>query len=168
MTVPFRMIRSMVADYRSSGRVRKSTGRERELHLSGSSEEAMNPGILSVAGAALVFSIGALAATPFTGLHPEEAHPDSTEQVSPSESSGLIKQLQQKLHQHGFDAGPVNGDFGAKTQAALAQFQLNQALPASGTLDDATMAALGLERETQAAAGASLVPASPEKKDAGR
>ena len=58
----------------------------------------------------------------------------------------IIKQVQQKLHQQGFDAGPVNGDFGAKTQAALAQFQLSRVLPASGALDDQTLAELGVSR----------------------
>jgi peptidoglycan hydrolase-like protein with peptidoglycan-binding domain len=57
--------------------------------------------------------------------------------------------VQQKLHEQGFDAGPVNGDFGAKTQAALTQFQLSRALPASGMLDEETLAALGLERDRQ-------------------
>lgn len=57
----------------------------------------------------------------------------------------------------GFDAGPVNGDFGHKTQAALAQLQLSRTLPASGPLDDETLAELGVKREiaqAEASAGA--------------
>ena len=69
--------------------------------------------------------------------------------------------MQEKLHQQGFDAGPLNGDFGSKTQAALAQFQLSQGLPASGQLDDGTLAALGVQRDAQASAGASA-DASPD------
>ena len=60
--------------------------------------------------------------------------------------SDMIKEVQQKLHEAGFDAGPVNGDFGVKTQAALGQYQLSQLLPASGALDDATLKSLGVER----------------------
>lgn len=64
--------------------------------------------------------------------------------------------MQEKLRELGFDAGPVNGDFGSKTQAALAQFQLSRAIPASGQLDDQTLAELGVKRdEPQASAGAS-------------
>ena len=38
-----------------------------------------------------------------------------------------------RLRTLGFDAGPVNGDFGSKTQAALAQFQLSTSIPVSGS-----------------------------------
>lgn len=106
-------------------------------------------------GALLCLPLGAPAANALTSLHPEEAHPDSTEKVTPDPYTDYIKRVQERLHAHGFNAGPVNGDFGAKTQAALAQFQLSQALPASGQLDDQTLAALGVQREAQASAGAS-------------
>jgi peptidoglycan hydrolase-like protein with peptidoglycan-binding domain len=58
----------------------------------------------------------------------------------------FIKRVQLALHLHGFDPGPINGDFGA-TQAALAKFQLSETLPASGALDEATVKALGVSRE---------------------
>jgi peptidoglycan hydrolase-like protein with peptidoglycan-binding domain len=54
--------------------------------------------------------------------------------------------VQEKLRERGFYAGPINGDIGPNTQAALAQFQLSIPLPASGQLDDQTLAALGIER----------------------
>jgi mannosyl-glycoprotein endo-beta-N-acetylglucosaminidase len=102
--------------------------------------------------AALLIPFSAIAATPFTSNQPEEAYPDS---VPPLASSGpnseFIKRVQQKLHEQGFDAGPINGDFGAKTQTALGQFQLSRALPASGALDDQTLAELGVSRPAQAA-----------------
>ena len=44
--------------------------------------------------------------------------------LSPGPYAEFNKRVQQKLQELGFDAGPVNGDFGSKTQAALAQFQL--------------------------------------------
>jgi peptidoglycan hydrolase-like protein with peptidoglycan-binding domain len=73
--------------------------------------------------------------------------------TSPGPYAELIKQVQEKLHEHGFDAGPVNGAFGTKTQAALAQYQLAVALPASGMLDDDTLRALGIERAERSAPG---------------
>ena len=83
-----------------------------------------------------------------TMSHPESAYPDS---LPPLVSPGgpfddFIKAVQEKLHQAGFDAGPVNGNFGIKTQTALGQFQLSQSLPASGALDDATLKALDVQR----------------------
>ena len=100
-----------------------------------------------ITSAALLIPCSVIAATPFTSNHPEEAYPDNIPPLaSPGPNSEFIKQVQQKLHQQGFDAGPVNGDFGAKTQAALAQFQLSRVLPASGALDDQTLAELGVSR----------------------
>jgi peptidoglycan hydrolase-like protein with peptidoglycan-binding domain len=90
----------------------------------------------------------------FTSIHPEEAYPDPQESIRPDPYSGLISRVQEKLRELGFDAGPINGDFGSKTQAALAQFQLSNDVAVSGQLDDATLAALGVERDGQAAAGA--------------
>jgi peptidoglycan hydrolase-like protein with peptidoglycan-binding domain len=101
---------------------------------------------------------GAIAADPFTSLHPEEAHPDPSEKGSPDPYTGFISRVQEKLRVLGFDAGPANGDFGAKTQAALAQFQLSRTIPASGQLDDQTLAELGVARDAQASAGASAEP----------
>ncbi len=89
----------------------------------------------------------AFAANPIGAMHPEESIPDNLPRMpSPGPYDDFIKQVQQKLHEAGFDAGPVNGDFGEKTQAALAQFQLANLLPASGALDGATLLALDLQR----------------------
>lgn len=88
--------------------------------------------------------------------HPEEAYPDNLPQLaSPGPYAEMISQVQESLHQHGFDAGPVNGAFGTKTQAALAQFQLAMILPVSGALDDDTLRALGVERPAAPAVEAS-------------
>lgn len=96
--------------------------------------------------AVLVFPLSAMASGPFTAIHPEEHLPDPTGQASSDPFTDYISQVQEKLRAHGFDAGPVNGDFGFKTQAALAQFQISLNIPASGQLDDETLDALGIER----------------------
>lgn len=67
---------------------------------------------------------------------------------APGPYDDFIKQVQQKLNELGFDAGPVNGDFGFQTQAALAQFQIANLLPASGSLDDGTLHELDIQRPT--------------------
>jgi peptidoglycan hydrolase-like protein with peptidoglycan-binding domain len=95
----------------------------------------------------LAAPLSAAAAGEFTALHPEEAYPDPKGQPSPDAYSGFVGKVQEKLRELGFDAGPVNGDFGAKTQAALAQFQLSRTVPVSGQLDDVTLAELGVQRE---------------------
>jgi peptidoglycan hydrolase-like protein with peptidoglycan-binding domain len=128
----------------------------------------MNPRTYVATAVLLLVPLGAIAAGPFTSLHPEEAYPDPTEKHSPDPYTGFITRVQEQLRALGFDAGPPNGDFGAKTQAALAQFQLSRTIPASGQLDDQTLAELGVAREdAQASAGASApaprqdLPAAP-------
>jgi peptidoglycan hydrolase-like protein with peptidoglycan-binding domain len=112
-----------------------------------------------VVALALCVPVPSLATGGFTSLNPERAYPDN---APPLTSGGpfedLLKQVQEKLHARGFDAGPVNGAFNSKTQAALAQFQLSNVIPASGALDDATLAELGVER---AATGASAAGGQP-------
>jgi peptidoglycan hydrolase-like protein with peptidoglycan-binding domain len=109
--------------------------------------------------APLLAPLGALGADPFTSLHPEDAYPDPVGQPSADPYSGFITKVQEKLRELGFDGGPPNGDFGPKTQSALAQFQLSRNVPASGQLDDPTLAELGVQREiAQASAGATSEP----------
>src|SRR4051794_7363146 len=87
------------------------------------------------ATAALLACGNANAGREFSALHPEEAYSDDIPPLSePGIYSEFIQVVQRRLHEEGFAAGPVNGDFGTKTQAALAQFQIARALPASGQL----------------------------------
>jgi peptidoglycan hydrolase-like protein with peptidoglycan-binding domain len=107
----------------------------------------------------LAAPLAAGAASAFTDLHPEEAYPAPAQGGSSDPYTGFITRVQEKLRELGFDAGPANGDFGPKTQTALGQFQLSRDIPASGQLDDATLAELGVQRESaQASAGASVEP----------
>jgi hypothetical protein len=110
--------------------------------------------------AVLVLSLPLIAhaGSPFTSIHPEEAYPDPQGSVSWDAYHGFIGKVQERLRALGFDAGPVNGDFGSKTQAALVQFQLSASIPASGQLDDQTLAHLGVQRDVDASAGATSKP----------
>jgi peptidoglycan hydrolase-like protein with peptidoglycan-binding domain len=107
--------------------------------------------------AALVLGSGSAFAKAIGDMHPEESLPDNLPLLaSPGPYAEFIKAVQQKLHERGFDAGPVNGAYGTKTQAALAQFQLAMTLPASGALDDDTLHALGVQRPSTAPAEANV------------
>lgn len=116
---------------------------------------------------AALASFGAAARNPLTSLHPEELYSnDIAPLASPGEFAPFIVRVQEKLKQLGFDAGPANGDFGTKTQAALAQYQIANTLPASGQLDDETLKSLGVSRyekpEDSAAAGGTGGPAASQ------
>ncbi len=53
-----------------------------------------------------------------------------------------VRAAQLYLTFEGFDPGPVDGVFGARSQTALAAFQTKRGLPASGKLDDGVLDAL--------------------------
>jgi peptidoglycan hydrolase-like protein with peptidoglycan-binding domain len=132
-------------------------------------EKAMDLRTLLAAAAALLIPAGALAANG-SSPPPEQAQPDTPQQVSPDPYADINKQVQEKLQGLGFYAGPVNGDFGFNTQAALAQFQLSVPLPASGMLDAPTLAALGVEPEAPGpspSAGASPTAEQPPAQQGG-
>lgn len=58
----------------------------------------------------------------------------------------LIRQVQQKLNDEGFDAGPVDGILGPKTEAALERFQADNGLTQSGRLNQETLKKLDIEQ----------------------
>lgn len=55
-------------------------------------------------------------------------------QVVQAPSVPLVAQVQRKLDRKGYDAGPANGQFTARTKAAIAQYQRDNRLPVTGTI----------------------------------
>jgi len=64
-------------------------------------------------------------------LHPRELDP-----------CAAVTGWQARLRNLGHDPGPVDGDAGTRSRSALAAFQREQSLPATGELDDVTRARL--------------------------
>lgn len=97
-----------------------------------------------------------LAMTPPAPIHlatstsnPEAARP------LPPEGAERVRQIQQALHQAGFDPGPVDGRIGRWTQKAIREFQEAHSLSVDGTVGPKTWAALEPYLHTDmAAAGA--------------
>lgn len=56
-----------------------------------------------------------------------------------------IKAVQGALRDRGYEAGPIDGVTGPKTEAALRAFQSAKGLRETGRIDFATMAKLGVE-----------------------
>jgi peptidoglycan hydrolase-like protein with peptidoglycan-binding domain len=59
-------------------------------------------------------------------------------------SENLVRLLQQNLSNRGFLVGAPDGKWGPKTKEALEEFQKSQNLPASGQIDQPTLARLGV------------------------
>src|SRR5262245_50872525 len=103
---------------------------------------------------------------------PQQAPPAASQSTAPVElTRDQITQLQQALNDNGFDAGEVDGVFGAKTSAALKQFQSKAGLQPTGRIDQQTLALVGMSGAAPQAPGgagattgqgaASPAPASP-------
>jgi peptidoglycan hydrolase-like protein with peptidoglycan-binding domain len=71
--------------------------------------------------------------------HSTAMPPQSTQSAVPESQ---VKQAQQQLKSAGLYKGTVDGKMGTDTQQAIEQFQQKHGLPATGTLDEQTMAAL--------------------------
>lgn len=66
-----------------------------------------------------------------------------------------VKKVQQALKDKGQDPGPIDGVMGAKTKEALRAFQQQQGLKATGTLDNDTKQALGLDQSSSSSGSGS-------------
>lgn len=90
---------------------------------------------------------------------------DPTMTSSMMASSGMnrtqIQQVQRELQSRGLYMGAIDGVAGPQTMAAVQQFQAQQGLTASGSLDDATRRALGVQLDRQTVSG-SQASAGPE------
>jgi photosystem II stability/assembly factor-like uncharacterized protein len=73
----------------------------------------------------------------------------------------MVKRAQEALNTAGYDVGTPDGAAGTRTVSAIRGFQADRGIPISGTLDDATLTALGLAGgvQTSTASGKLPVPA---------
>ncbi len=73
----------------------------------------------------------------------------STERTAPTVQptgydSSTIRAVQQALNSRGYNAGPIDGQWGAATQDAVRRFQQASNLPPTGELTPSTLSALGV------------------------
>ncbi len=80
--------------------------------------------------------------------------------AAPSQRNNVVFQLQSKLKDLGFDPGPIDGDWGRKTQNALIAWQQSIGEDGTGVLTDAQRVRLGLQPKSTASA--TNVPAATE------
>ena len=95
------------------------------------------------------------------GAAPQPAQPGASQGVAAiTLNEDQVRQLQQALNDNGFDAGEVDGVFGARTRAALSRFQSKAGLQPTGQMDQQTLALVGLSGQAQQPAAA---PAAPDQ-----
>jgi len=59
-------------------------------------------------------------------------------------NASTVRAAQQALNDRGYNAGPVDGQWGATTQEAVRRFQRASGLPETGELGASTLSALGV------------------------
>jgi len=109
----------------------------------------------AVAGAVVGGPVGAVAGAVVGGVVGHEGT-DANGKVSSTESGrkvasaanpdGTVRSAQAALNDQGYSVGAVDGQWGPNTQSAVRRFQADKGLTPSGTLDSATLAALGVNR----------------------
>ncbi|WP_291298940.1 serine protease [Elioraea sp.] len=72
-----------------------------------------------------------------------QAQSQAQSQAQGAVSSETVSRAQQSLALLGYDTGGADGQLGPRTQSAIAAFQRDRSLPATGQLDGQTLAALG-------------------------
>ncbi|WP_084112542.1 peptidoglycan-binding domain-containing protein [Belnapia moabensis] len=88
-----------------------------------------------------------LAAGPTAGPAPGTPAAMATDPLSPA----AVRNIQNRLRAMNFYRGPVDGAWGAGTQSAIERFQQGRGLQATGQVNPATAAALGLDPNNLAA-----------------
>jgi uncharacterized protein (TIGR02594 family) len=68
----------------------------------------------------------------------------ATEELAEGSIGPEVRALQEALTRRGFQVGPIDGEFGPLTRAAVVSFQTVQGLPATGSADESTLRALGI------------------------
>ena len=109
----------------------------------------------AVAGAVVGGPVGAVAGAVVGGVVGHEGT-DAKGRVTSSDSNGsmssaampdvTVRNAQAALNDNGYSVGAVDGQWGPNTQSAVRRFQADKGLTPSGTLDAATLAALGVNR----------------------
>src|SRR6185437_1855301 len=87
------------------------------------------------------------------GGHEAKAPPPAAERAPPMESGiaasphsvADITNVQQKLSDAGLYRGPMDGQWGPKSSAAMRSYQQQNDLPVKGLADHATLVRMGLE-----------------------
>lgn len=121
-------------------------------------QNELNQLIASLRAAAFqpdIFTPSAPVAVPATA--PTPAPPAGPPTLRLGANGPEVENLQNALKRHGFDPGPVDGDFGPRTQAAVTAFQQAKGLTADGVVGPQTWGALNqapaAPRATPAPAG---------------
>jgi peptidoglycan hydrolase-like protein with peptidoglycan-binding domain len=118
--------------------------------------------LLLITGSVIALGISGAGVAPAANMSdtsgsnpPAVAGMPGSSQTSADLTKDDIRQAQQELRAQGFYNGPIDGAFNEKTQAAVDEYQEQNGLSVTGSLDQATMRSL---RQDAGIAGSSAPP----------
>ncbi|HEX8772178.1 MAG TPA: peptidoglycan-binding protein [Pyrinomonadaceae bacterium] len=85
----------------------------------------------------------------------------SAASASAARGDDMVKRAQEALNAAGYNVGTPDGNAGTRTVTALRKFQTDKGIDVTGTLDDATLTALGLAGGVQTSTAAGKLPQPP-------
>ena len=100
---------------------------------------------------------GIVGATTWTALYAQNAPAASSSTLQEGDKGDAVKAMQARLRELGYMTSGADGDFGAKTKAAVQAFQTAAGMTADGVAGPQTLAAL--YAQTAPAAGNTVAPA---------
>ncbi len=143
---------SYAADYDKTTTEPSSTNTQPAKPLTGKQKAtAIGAGTGAVAGAVVGGPVGAIVGAGIGGYVGHEGT-DANGKVATTGTTGAsdttVRDAQAALNSQGYSAGMVDGLWGPSTQNAVRRFQSDRGLEQSGTLDNATLNALGVNRNS--------------------
>ena len=75
---------------------------------------------------------------------PKTRNSSRSRAVQQGPSRTRMKEIQTALKERGYNPGPVDGQWGSRSSAALKQFEKDHQLPADGKLDSLALITLGM------------------------
>jgi len=108
-------------------------------------EIRMNPNAIRITLLASALGLVSLAAACSTWNSMTHQQEGTTVGASSGAMSGdVVRSAQQALTDRGYDATPIDGQFGPKTEEAVRRFQNANGIPPTGRLDSTTLSALNV------------------------
>jgi phage tail tape-measure protein len=122
------------------------TGKEKATAIGATTGAVAGAVVGGPVGAVVGGVVGGVVGNQGTDANGRVTSTDGATRVSSSNQDGTVRNAQAALNQQGYSVGSVDGQWGPNTQSAVRQFQADRGLTQSGTLDAATLAALGVNR----------------------
>ena len=139
-------------DYAKTTNDTSATNTQESKPMSGKQKAtAIGAGTGAVAGAVVGGPVGAVVGAgvgAYVGHEGTDANGKTSSTTSANASDSTVRDAQAALNSQGYSAGMVDGRWGPSTQNAVRRFQSDKGLEQSGTLDGATLNALGVNHKS--------------------